>query len=33
MVFNYEVFDIIQEMIDSDMFDNYTLEELKQRLA
>ena len=33
MVFNYEVFDIINEMIDSNMFDNYTLDELKQRLA
>ena len=33
MIFNYEVFDIINEMIESNMFDNYTLDELKQRLA
>ena len=33
MVFNYEVFDIINEMIDSGLYDNPTLEELKQRLA
>ena len=33
MIFNYEVFDIINEMIDSNLYDNPTLEELKQRLA
>jgi len=33
MVFNYEIFDIINEMIDSDLYHNPTLEELKQRLA
>ena len=33
MLFHYEVVDIINEMIDSNLFDNPTLEELKQRLA
>lgn len=33
MVYNYEIFDIINEMIDSNLYDNATLDELKQRLA
>ncbi len=33
MLFHYEVVDIINEMIDSDLYHNPTLKELKQRLA
>lgn len=28
-----EIYDVINVMIESDKFDNYTLDELKQRLA